>query len=73
MLVGAVDTSAGISKLAGNLRVNVQTLISVGALGEELALLRGVVIFTLLSREVALGPVLASDLALGTALVKRFL
>ena len=62
--VGTVHPRACITKLARNLRMNVETLVAIRALGEVLALLSRMVILTLISGKVAFGPMLTSDLAL---------
>ena len=64
VLVGTVDTGARITVLAGDLRVDVEAFVSILAFWEELTLLSRMVILTLSSCEVTLGPMLAPDLAL---------
>ena len=69
MLVGAIHASAGISELTGDLGMDIEALVTVGAFREELALLSGMVVLTLLIAEVAFGPMFASNLL---CLTRRF-
>lgn len=71
VLVGAIDSAAGVSKFARDVRMDVQALVPVRTLREELAFLSGVVVLTLLVGEVAFGPVLAPDLTLKVHLFAR--
>lgn len=64
MFIRAIHSRAGVSEFAGDFRVDKQTLVAVGALGEELALLLGVHILAYGVWLVALGPVFAPHLYL---------
>ena len=63
VFVCAIHACARVTELARDVRMDVQALVPVGALGEEFALLSWVVVLALLGREVALGPVFTADLA----------
>jgi len=62
VLVGAVHSSARVSKLTCNFRVNEKTLFTVSTFGKELALVFWMNIFTYLIWLVALRPVFATHL-----------
>ena len=72
MLVCTVHASARVSEFALNLRVDVETLVTICAFREEFARFCWMMILTLLGTLITLGPVFAADHALVTAYFHRF-